>query len=251
VRENTQAQSGLGTIDRRFSHDGMPGTEVDDHPRFADFQRRNIMTSSDDEPNVDSSGTHDRVVVEKGETGDRAWREWMTIGMGLTGLLSILSTIVAVVALANPGTQPTPASASMSAMMASSAMPASTAPAAKTDAVKLTIKSDDEHGKRGPDGKWHDAYLPANFTVHAGDRVTVTVYNYDTGSHTFTSPTLSAAGLINEMIPAGSENAPHKTTFTFTAPSQTGKYLWWCAMPCDPWAMAHIGYMRGYVTVVA
>jgi plastocyanin len=180
--------------------------------------------------------------------GDRAWREWMTIGMGLTGLLSILSTIVAVVA--NPGTQPGPR-ASMSTMMASSATPASTAPAAKAEAVKLTIKSDDEHGRRGPDGKWHDAYLPANFTVHSGDKVTVTVYNYDTGSHTFTSPTLSAAGLINEMIPAGTENAPHKTTFTFTAPSQTGKYLWWCAMPCDPWAMTHIGYMRGYVTVVA
>lgn len=209
------------------------------------------MMSRDEEPNLSSAQTQQRAVDEKGTSGDRAWREWMMIGMGLTGLLSILSTIVAVVALATPGTQPAPASASMNAAM-TSANPGSTAPVAgKTESVKLTIKSDDEHGRRGPDGQWHDAYLPANFTVHAGDKVTVTVYNYDTGSHTFTSPTLSAAGLINEMIPAGSENAPHKTTFTFTAPSQAGNYLWWCAMPCDPWAMAHIGYMRGYVTVVA
>jgi hypothetical protein len=207
------------------------------------------MMSSNEDSSVDSAQMQQRA-VDTGETsGDRAWREWMMIGMGLTGLLSILSTIVAVVALANPGTQPAPTGVGTNATMASSARPASTAPTA--EAVKLTIKSDDEHGKLGPDGKWHDAYLPGNFTVHAGAKVTVTVYNYDEGSHTFTSSTLGVDGLINEMIPAGSERAPHKTTFTFTAPSQTGKYLWWCAMPCDPWAMAHIGYMRGYVTVVA
>lgn len=208
------------------------------------------MATSDEESN-DSFEAPERPVDETGPTGDRAWREWMMIGMGLTGLLSIMSTIVAVVALASPGTQPAPARASMIPMMSSAANTRASAPAAATEAVKLTIKSDDEHGKRGPDGKWHDAYLPGNFTVHAGDKVTVTVYNYDSGSHTFTSATLSPSGAINEMIPAGSETAPHKTTFTFTAPSKTGKYLWWCAMPCDPWAMAHIGYMRGYVTVVA
>jgi hypothetical protein len=40
-------------------------------------------------------------------------------------------------------------------------------------------------------------------------------------------------------------------TFTFTAPKKAGRYQWWCAVPCDPWAMAHDGYMRGYVTVSA
>ena len=203
------------------------------------------MSSYDEESYEGSSGTQERSTEQKGTSGDRVWREWMMIGLGLTGLLSIMSTIVAVVALANPGTQTAPAA------MMSSAAPASTAaPAQKTETVKLTIKSDDEHGRLGPDGKWHDAFLPANFTVHAGDKVVVTVYNYDAGSHTFTSSTLTA-GVMNQMIRAGSENAPSKTTFTFTAPTQTGKYLWWCAMPCDPWAMAHIGYMRGYVTVVA
>ena len=118
---------------------------------------------------------------------------------------------------------------------------------AKPEAIKLAVKADDEHGRLGPDGKWHDAFLPADFTVHAGAKVTVTVSNYDGGAHTFTSPAMH----LNAVIPAGSMQHPHETTFTFTAPKQAGRYAWWCAMPCDPWAMAHDGYMRGYVTVAA
>jgi plastocyanin len=117
--------------------------------------------------------------------------------------------------------------------------------------VKLVVKSDVEHGKRGSDGKWHDAFLPGDFTVHPGDTVTVTVYNYDNMMHSFTSSSLSSAQLINQMIPAGSAGSPSQTTFRFTAPSKPGKYAWWCAVPCDPWAMAHDGFMRGYVTVAS
>ena len=210
------------------------------------------MATSDEGSNVETAPTPERPMNAAAPTEDRAWREWMMIGLGLTGLLSILSTVVAVVALASPGAQSAPASARVISMMASPPRaPSSAPPSGTTDTVKLSIKSDDEHGRRGPDGKWHDAYLPAHFTVHAGEKVTVTVYNYDTGAHTFTAPTLGASGPVNEMIPAGSEAAPHRTTFTFTAPSKPGNYVWWCAMPCDPWAMAHIGYMRGYVTVIA
>jgi hypothetical protein len=46
-------------------------------------------------------------------------------------------------------------------------------------------------------------------------------------------------------------SAPTHATFTFTAPNKPGKYAWWFAVPCDPWAMAHDGFMRGYVTVTA
>jgi plastocyanin len=83
--------------------------------------------------------------------------------------------------------------------------------------------------------------------VHPGYIVTVTVSNYDDMPHSFTSPSLA----VNETIPAGSANAPTKTTFTFTAPSKAGSYPWWCALPRDPWAMAHDGYMRGHVIVSA
>jgi plastocyanin len=121
-----------------------------------------------------------------------------------------------------------------------------TRPAPET--IKIAVKADSEHGRLGPDKQWHDAFLPADFTVRAGATVTITVTNYDSGQHTFTAPGLS----VNGMIPGGgSMAAPTHATFTFTAPTKPGKYAWWCAMPCDPWAMAHDGYMRGYVTVSA
>jgi plastocyanin len=111
--------------------------------------------------------------------------------------------------------------------------------------IKLMIKSDEEHAKKGSDGEWHDAYLPANFSVDPGQKVNVTVYNYDDAAHSFTSTTLG----VNEVISGGSETKPHKATFSFTAPAKAGKYEWWCALPCDPWAMEQKGFMRGEVTV--
>lgn len=110
--------------------------------------------------------------------------------------------------------------------------------------VNLVIKSDTEHGKKGSDGQWHDAYLPANFTVQQGDEVVVTVRNYDDMPHTFTAPGLK----VSAVIPKGSETKAGVATFTFTA-SKAGSYLWWCALPCDPWSMSHLGFMRGHVTV--
>lgn len=111
--------------------------------------------------------------------------------------------------------------------------------------VSLVIKSDEEHAKKGPEGEWHDAYLPADFTIKAGATVQVVVQNYDEAGHTFT-----ASGLgTNQMIAAGSATKPSTTTFTFTAPAKKGQYEWHCMMPCDPWAMAHDGFMTGFVTV--
>ena len=104
--------------------------------------------------------------------------------------------------------------------------------------ARLVVKSDEQHGKKGSDGKWHDAFLPANFTAIAGVPVKVTVFNYDDMPHSFTSPSLN----VNKIIPAAKGDTPGKVTFTFTA-KKAGKYLWWCAKPCDPWAMAHVGYM--------
>jgi plastocyanin len=124
---------------------------------------------------------------------------------------------------------------------ASAGAPAEGAP----EQVSLTIKSDEEHAKKGPDGNWHDAYLPAAFTVKPGATVEVTVSNYDEAAHTFTSTELGT----NQMIAAGSATKPATTTFTFTAPTKKGTYEWHCMMPCDPWAMSHTGYMKGAVTV--
>jgi plastocyanin len=118
--------------------------------------------------------------------------------------------------------------------------------ASAVESVKLVVKSDDEHAKKGPEGTWHDAFMPADFTVKAGGTVKVTVYNYDEGAHSFTSPALG----VNVTIPAGSEQKPSKTTFTIKAPQKAGSYEWYCVMPCDPWAMTHLGYMKGDVKVI-
>jgi plastocyanin len=183
------------------------------------------------------------VRVETSEE-ERVWRDWMMVGLGLTALLSILATIVAVVALASKS--PTPAATTQQA--AQPASQGTALPVAPPQAVNILVKSDTEHGRLGPDGKWHDAFLPADFTVRAGHTVKVTLTNYDSGPHTFTSPAMG----VNETIPGGgSLGAPRQVTFTFKAPTKPGKYAWWCAVPCDPWAMSHDGYMRGYVTVKA
>lgn len=117
--------------------------------------------------------------------------------------------------------------------------------AAAAEDVKLVIKSDEEQGKKGSDGNWHDAYLPADLTVSAGATVRVTVYNYDDMPHTFTSMALGA----NVEIAAGSRGKPSKTTFTIHAPQKAGSYEWYCALPCDPWSMTDFGFMKGHVTV--
>jgi plastocyanin len=146
-------------------------------------------------------------------------------------LLSMASLLVVAFKTDNSGTQ--------------MATAATAAPSAVHN-VKIVIKSDDEHGKLGPEGTWHDAFLPADFSVKAGETVRVTVYNYDEGEHSFTSSGLGT----NVMIAAGTESKPAVTTFTFHAPKKAGSYLWICAMPCDPWAMNHDGFMRGYVMVI-
>ncbi|MBN9621711.1 MAG: hypothetical protein J0H06_01980, partial [Actinobacteria bacterium] len=111
--------------------------------------------------------------------------------------------------------------------------------------VNLIVKSDEEHAKRGPEGTWHDAFLPADFSVDPGASVKVTILNYDEGEHSFTSPMLG----LNVTVAAGTPAEPATTTFTFKAPARTGTYMWFCAKPCDPWAMSHFGYMRGFVRV--
>ena len=145
-----------------------------------------------------------------------------------------------------------------------------TTPAAATRRLTITIKSDEQHAKKGSDGQYHDAFLPADFTVKPGQRVVVRFRNFDDMPHSFTSPglpaggaipkgdlaiqpgltTMPAAGLgLDAIVPGGTDAAPGTATVAFTAPAKTGRYFWFCKLPCDPWAMAHDGFMRGFVKV--
>jgi plastocyanin len=101
----------------------------------------------------------------------------------------------------------------------------------------------------GPDGKRHDAYTPTDLTALAGQKVIVTVYNYDTGPHSFTAPSLHLNVHIPEAQRAG---VPAVRVFSFTV-HKAGVYRWHCMQPCDDeargWAMAHQGYMAGTITI--
>lgn len=168
------------------------------------------------------------------------------IGLGM--LLSIAALLALVVKLNNNGNTQHANAATLPA--ATAAAPEATTAAAPEE-ITLVVKSDEEHAKKGPEGEWHDAYLPADFSVKAGATVKVTVYNYDDSAHSFTSPGLG----VNAKIAPGGETHPSKTTFTFQAPSKAatyqngGSYEWYCDMPCDPFAMSHYGFMKGHVTV--
>lgn len=174
-------------------------------------------------------------------------REWVAIAAGISALLSLMAIIVSFVALSSSSSTGS-ATVSMPMMTpAASAAATPAAPAVAPQSVSMSFRSDTEHGRRGPDGTWHDAGLPAVYSVRAGARVTVTLLNYDTSPHSFTAPGLG----VDQIVAGGSPTNPSRTTFTYTAPRQPGRYAWWCKFPCDPWAMTHVGYMRGYVTVRA
>jgi heme/copper-type cytochrome/quinol oxidase subunit 2 len=110
-------------------------------------------------------------------------------------------------------------------------------------------------GKVGPDGLHHDTYSPDGITTTKGTSVTVTIISYDDVMHSFTSPELG----LSVIVQPAKNGQPTSTTFTFT-PTRTGKFRFYCAIPCDTdakgWAMksdgtgpGHAGYMAGYVIV--
>ncbi len=141
-----------------------------------------------------------------------------------------------------------PAQATPAAPGGSSTSPsaAPTAAPAAVHQIKLKVNPPPLGGVKASDGKVHDAFVPAAFTMKVGQVYKVTVLNYDDASHSWTSDALG----MNVTIKGGSDSSPSTTTFTIR-PTAAGTFLWYCAIPCDPWAMAHDGYMRGHVTVVA
>lgn len=91
--------------------------------------------------------------------------------------------------------------------------------------------------KPGTDGKLHDAFSVTNFYAHVGQPVKLVINNTDTVDHSINSP---GAG-VNIVARPGT----HTYTLLVRRP---GRFLWMCMMPCDPYSMSHIGYMRGYIT---
>lgn len=126
---------------------------------------------------------------------------------------------------------------------------ATTGAAAPTDTQQVTMTVMGSV-KLGSDGKLHDAFTPADFTVVQNRPVQVTVYSYDNAPHSVTAPELKLNAIV---APSAKQGVPTVTTFTFT-PTTTGRFLWDCDLPCDGdangWAMVNPGFMSGYITVV-
>jgi heme/copper-type cytochrome/quinol oxidase subunit 2 len=104
--------------------------------------------------------------------------------------------------------------------------------------------------KLGSDGKLHDAYTPGNMTVSSESPVELTVYNFDDGTHTFTSTDLGVDIAVTGSPQKGATPSITKGTFT---PKKKGTFKWLCKDPCDgqngQWAMTHNNYMTGNITV--
>jgi hypothetical protein len=92
--------------------------------------------------------------------------------------------------------------------------------------------------KPGPEGEKHDAFTTTEFAVQAGRPQELRIDNTDDVRHSITSP---EAG-VNIVVMPGT----HTYTLRVKHP---GSFRWFCAFPCDEWAMQHPGYMAGYITV--
>jgi uncharacterized cupredoxin-like copper-binding protein len=149
------------------------------------------------------------------------------IGMSsvLAGVGVVLALIAIDVVLIN-GTQPAQARQVQQIVKTSGA-----------PAVQSTVYLTASPGvKPGPDGKLHDAFSVTTFYAHVGQPVKLVINNTDSSDHSITAPSAGVSITVK----------PGVHTYTLLV-RKAGRFEWFCMMPCDPYSMAHIGYMRGYI----
>jgi heme/copper-type cytochrome/quinol oxidase subunit 2 len=171
---------------------------------------------------MDSS--EDRETIEATPSATTRFARPMLIVLGAVGV--ILALIAVDVVLVN-GIQPA------QAHPVTQVVKISGAPAVQPT-VDLTVSPE---MKPGADGKLHDAFSVTNFYVHAGQPVKLVINNTDSAPHSIVAP---GAG-VSIMVKPGMH------TYTLLV-RKAGRFQWFCGMPCDPYSMAHDGYMRGFIT---
>lgn len=150
----------------------------------------------------------------------------------LAGLGIFAALVMSMVALVQSGKTTAGTGTVSVAQRAATSSPAT--PAAAPKVIDLTVAPE---SKKGPEGKLHDAFSVTNFNVKVGQPVTLRIDNTDTVPHSITS---AEAG-VNIVAQPGT----HEYTLQV---SRAGRFEWNCTYPCDPWSMAHVGYMRGFIT---
>jgi plastocyanin len=157
----------------------------------------------------------------------------------LAGLGIVAALMMSMIALVNSG-QTTEVAAPAAAVLRPPGAAASISEASLAAARMVDLKVIPDY-KLGPDGKKHDAFTKTEFAVKVGQPLKLMIDNTDSQPHSITSP------LANVSITA----MPGTHAYTLIV-SKAGKYLWYCAYPCDSdtngWAMQHPGFMSGYIT---
>jgi plastocyanin len=164
--------------------------------------------------------------------------------LGLLATTAVACAVILALTLNRPAANVTMAGTTGMNMpgMTSSGTAASSSGTAATSAVPTAVKLKlIPSSKRGPDGKLHDAFTVTNFAVHVGQPVKLTIDNTDNQPHSITAPSAGVSIVAKPGI----------HTYTLLV-NKSGRFLWYCAYPCDSdahgWAMTHPGFMSGYIT---
>jgi hypothetical protein len=164
--------------------------------------------------------------------------------LGLLATTAVACAVILALTLNRPSANVTMAGMTGMNMpgMTSSGTAASgtTTSSALPTAVKLKVIPS---SKRGPDGKLHDVFTVTNFAVHVGQPVKLTIDNTDDQPHSISSPSAGVSIVAK----------PGTHTYRLLV-ARSGRFMWYCAYPCDSdahgWAMTHPGFMSGYITAV-
>jgi plastocyanin len=199
-------------------------------PRLADLVRERFAVpvrhlvfepgSAAQEPDKDTEARY------RHEFGEAAARKFGLKALAGVGILA--AVLMSTVALVKSSERQEARAASQAAAQAT-ALP----PVAKVVGLSVIAEY-----KRGPEGEKHDAFTTTEFAVRAGQPQELRIDNTDDVRHSITAP---EAG-VNIVVMPGT----HTYTLLVKHP---GSFRWFCAFPCDEWAMQHPGYMAGYITV--
>jgi len=177
------------------------------------------------EPDQDAEARYQR------EFGDAAaWRFGLRALAGAGILAAVVLSAVALITVAERNQ-----ATAVSQRVAAQALPTpadATGPPAKVIDVSVIPE-----GKKGPEGAMHDDFTVSEFHVTVGRPLTLRIDNTDTQPHSISSP--------EAHVYIIAQPGTHGYTLLVDKP---GKFEWHCEFLCDPWAMEHVGYMRGFIT---
>jgi len=201
-------------------------------------------------------------VMDSKVSGTKTWRKVTGVVAGML-LVGLLASACSSSSSSNSSSKPATSSAKSSASSSSTSSTSGSTATTTSQNVTLQVLTGKMDGKPG----W-PKFTPADFTVHKGETVVLTIKSFDDGtaplpagspysaveggtetvdgqavtsipdneiSHTFSIPELG----INVPIPAvtstnaaaGSQPPYVEVVFTFT-PTKSGSFMWMCMAPC-------------------